>query len=118
MASVMVAPPLPGPSTSVPSTSMAANSKQPTFEFTRRKRWAELLINELSEAIGLVLSPAGRILFCSPSVTEILGWRDQELIDVDFTELVNGEFNRADNPMVKLTNWVPQRTIDLPSAIP
>lgn len=90
MASAAVAPAL-GPTTAPLPGSSNNSSKQPTFEFTRRKRWAELLINELSEAIALVLSPTGRILFCTPSVTELLGWRDQELIDGEFVELINGQ---------------------------
>jgi PAS domain-containing protein len=62
----------------------------PQWEFTRRKRWADLLITELSEAILLVLSPARKVLFCNPAVREILGWQDEDLIDRDLTDLVNG----------------------------
>jgi PAS domain-containing protein len=92
MASTSIAPPPNGPGPSSGGEPLAGhNSKQPTFEFTRRKRWAELLVNELSEAITLVLSPVGKILFCGPAVTELLGWRDEELIDGDLLELVNGE---------------------------
>ena len=73
------------------SSAVPSNAKQPTYEFTRRKRWAELLVNELSEAIAFVLSPSAKILFCTPSVTELLGWRDQELIDGDLGDLINSE---------------------------
>jgi PAS domain-containing protein len=62
----------------------------PPWEFTRRKRWADLLITELTEAILLVLSPARKVLFCNPAVREILGWQDEDLIDRDLTDLVNG----------------------------
>jgi len=62
----------------------------PPWEFTRRKRWADLLITELSEAIVLVLSPRRKVLFCNPAVREILGWQDGELIDKDFKDFVNG----------------------------
>jgi len=61
----------------------------PSWEFTRRKRWADLLITELSEAIVLVLSPRRKVLFCNPAVREILGWQDEDLIDRDFKHLVN-----------------------------
>ena len=62
----------------------------PPWEFTRRKRWADLLMTELSEAIVLVLSPRRKVLFCNPAVREILGWQDGELIDKDFKDFVNG----------------------------
>ncbi|EIW84833.1 hypothetical protein CONPUDRAFT_141677 [Coniophora puteana RWD-64-598 SS2] len=62
----------------------AAAMSSTTFEFTRRKRWADLLIQEVSEAIVLVLSADCRIWFCNRAVSELLGWRDTELIDCDF----------------------------------
>lgn len=56
-----------------------------SFEFTKRKRYAELLISELSDSISLVLHPQSlKVLFCSPSVHELLGWRDDEVIDGNF----------------------------------
>ena len=62
----------------------------PTFEFTKRKRWADLLITELTEAIILILSTQCQILYCSAAVKELLGWRDEDLIDAEFLDLVNG----------------------------
>ena len=62
----------------------------PTFEFTKRKRWADLLITELTEAIILILSTQYQILYCSAAVKELLGWRDEDLIDTGFLDLVNG----------------------------
>jgi hypothetical protein len=62
----------------------------PPWEFTRRKRWADLIVTELSEAIVLILSPGRKVLYCNPSVREMLGWLDDDLVDMDFTELVNG----------------------------
>lgn len=72
------------------STSNATNSAS-TFEFTKRKRWADLLIHELSEAIIFVLSNECKVLFCSRAISELLGWRDAELIDKDLVDLVNGK---------------------------
>ncbi|KAG2349425.1 hypothetical protein BDR05DRAFT_1055119 [Suillus weaverae] len=77
------------------STSNAANSIPSTFEFTKRKRWADLLIHELSEAIIFVLSNECKVLFCSRAVSELLGWRDTELVDKDLVDLVNGEDKHA-----------------------
>jgi hypothetical protein len=63
-----------------------------TFEFTKRKRWADLLITELADTSVFVLSPQLAILYCSPAITELLGWKETDIVDHDFTELVNGEF--------------------------
>ena len=64
-------------------------------EFTKRKRWADLLITELTEAIVLILSPQCQILYCSAAVRELLGWRDEDLIDTEFLDLVNGAWIRS-----------------------
>lgn len=62
----------------------------PAFEFMKRKRWADLLVSELSEAIILVLSTSCRILFCGHAVQELLGWKDEDLVDWDLVDLMNG----------------------------
>ncbi|KDQ61132.1 hypothetical protein JAAARDRAFT_32137 [Jaapia argillacea MUCL 33604] len=84
-----------------PSNQLQSAQKQPVFEFTRRKRWADLLVTELTEAIIFVLSPSCKVWFCGNAVTELLGWRDDELVDTDLTELMNvddrGNFVRAFN---------------------
>jgi len=73
------------------SKSSANRKNQPTFEFTKRKRFADLLITELVGTILLVLSPDCKILFCGAAVTELLGWRDEDLVDGDLIELINEE---------------------------
>ena len=59
-------------------------------EFTKRKRWADIPIIELTEATILILSPQCQILYCSAAVRELLGWRGEDLIDTEFLGLVNG----------------------------
>lgn len=78
----------PSSSANIPSSTSTIPS---TFEFTKRKRWADLLIHELSEAIIFVLSSESKVLFCSRAVSELLGWRDTELIDKDILDFVNGK---------------------------
>ena len=74
------------------SSSSSANPKnQLTFEFTKRKQFADLLITELVGTILLVLSPDCKILFCGTAVTELLGWRDKDLIDGNLIEIINGK---------------------------
>ncbi|KAF8350600.1 white collar 2 type of transcription factor [Amanita rubescens] len=64
-------------------------SKGPqTFEFTKRKRWADLLAAELADVIILILSPTREILYCGNAVTELLGWRVLDLLDHDLLDLI------------------------------
>lgn len=64
------------------------SSSPKTFEFTKRKRWADLLATELTEGINFVLSPTSTVLYCGPAVTELIGWRDTDLIDRDLLEII------------------------------
>ena len=89
MASPVVLPPPPASSTTPVAPAPAAPRVPASFEFTRRKRWADLLINELSEGIILALNISGRILFCSHSSLELLGWRDDELVDHDISQIMH-----------------------------
>lgn len=74
-----------------PVSSSNASQIPSTFEFTKRKRWADLLINELSDAIIFVLSSDAKVWFCGRAIIELLGWRDTELIDRNFLDFVNAE---------------------------
>ncbi|KAG7448235.1 uncharacterized protein BT62DRAFT_930327 [Guyanagaster necrorhizus] len=59
------------------------------YEFTKRKRWADLLITELADTIIFVLSDEGKVLYVGTAVTELLGWREVDLVDCDFGEIVS-----------------------------
>jgi PAS domain-containing protein len=74
-----------------------------TFEFTKKKRWADLLITELAEAIILILSTQCQILYCSAAVKELLGWRDEDLIDTKFLDLVNGAWMHSVQSLTRLS---------------
>ena len=80
----------------LPPTPAASSSKQSTpqliFEFTKRKKWADILVTELTEVIMLVLSDAGVIWYCGPAVKDLLGWTDEELVDMHFSEIMNGAY--------------------------
>ena len=73
------------------SQSASTARNPPVFEFTKRKRWADLLVTELSEAIILVLSPQGKVWYCGAAVAELLGWKDEDVVDREFSEYVNRE---------------------------
>lgn len=77
------------------STTSGAGQAQPpskTYDFTKRKRWADLLLTELVDNIPFILSVAGKILYCGNAVTELLGWKDVELLDINFMQLVDCAF--------------------------
>ncbi|KAF7440548.1 blue light receptor [Pleurotus ostreatus] len=96
--------PQPSGSSSSPAATTSSSSAPSTFEFTKRKRWADLLINELADAIILVLSSSCTILFSGAAVTEILGWRDVDLVDKDFMDLVACESSLKDNDQTNFQN--------------
>jgi len=60
-----------------------------TYEFTKRKRWTDLLITDLVDSVLFILSPACIVLYVATAVNELLGWRDVDLIDLDFIALIN-----------------------------
>jgi hypothetical protein len=66
------------------------SSAVPSFEFGKRKRWADLVITELVDVLLLVLSPQGKVLYCGNGLKDLLGWKDTDLIDYDFADLLNG----------------------------
>lgn len=78
------------PSLSTPGPSRVSFGQQLIFDFTKRKRWADLLVSELTEAIMFALSSTGQVWFCSPAVEELLGWKDEEIVDGDLSEIMNG----------------------------
>lgn len=73
----------------------AGCSTPKTFEFTKRKRWADLLITELADGINFILSESCIVLYCGPAVTEITGWKDTDFLDRDFTDFIETTDDQA-----------------------
>ncbi|KAI0636646.1 hypothetical protein C8Q77DRAFT_1154565 [Trametes polyzona] len=71
------------------ATPLSPVKEIPVFEFTKRKRWADLLVTELNDNIIFVLSEACHVWYCGSAVTDLLGWRDDELVDGDLIDLMN-----------------------------
>ncbi|KAJ3722775.1 white collar photoreceptors-like protein [Lentinula guzmanii] len=61
------------------------------FEFTKRKRWADLLISELADTCIFVLSSTLKILYCNPAVNDLLGWKEGDIIDHELTDLIHAD---------------------------
>jgi len=64
-------------------------TQRSTYEFTKRKRWSDLLITDLVDSVLFILSPSCIVLYVATAVNELLGWRDVDLVDVDFIKLIN-----------------------------
>ncbi|KAG6851282.1 hypothetical protein H0H93_011718 [Arthromyces matolae] len=70
-------------------TVQAAAGAPKTFEFTKRKRWADLLVTDLADGINLIISETFTILYCAPSFTEITGWKNADILECDFLQLLS-----------------------------
>ncbi|KAK7040897.1 white collar 2 type of transcription factor [Paramarasmius palmivorus] len=79
------------PSTSTHPISSSPSTNNGTFEFTKRKRWADLLVTEIADANLFILSSSFRILYCGGAVTELLGWREVDIVDHDFGDIVSSD---------------------------
>ncbi|KAB5596254.1 White collar 2 protein [Ceratobasidium theobromae] len=62
-------------------THSVASKPPAVFEFTKRKKWADILISELSGSALLILNAASHVLWASPAIIELLGWRDDEVVE-------------------------------------
>ncbi|XP_006458018.1 putative PHRB protein [Agaricus bisporus var. bisporus H97] len=59
-----------------------------TFEFTKRKRWADILVTGLTDVIIFVLSPEGKVLYCGTAVNELLGWNETDILDLRLDDFI------------------------------
>ncbi|KAL0082526.1 putative white collar 2 protein [Phycomyces blakesleeanus] len=57
-------------------------------DFTRRKNWSERIIVEMTGLI-YVLSPLGKILYCSESTTDLTGYRPHEMVGQSLTDFLH-----------------------------
>lgn len=77
------------------SNDLAAAQRDPKldtkiFDFTKRKRWPDLLITELAGVVIFVLNPLGDILYCGEAAKELLGWKD-DVVDIKLSDLMHGQ---------------------------
>jgi len=79
-------------STPIAHQPLSFGTKSSGYEFPKRKRWADLILTELVDVMVFIVSPTCKILYCGAAITEMLGWRDIDLIDLDFSELIDGIF--------------------------
>ena len=69
-----------------------ANANPTTFEFTRRKKWQDILLSELPDTVLFVLDVHRVIQYANPGATEALGWDVEEMVDKDVLDFVNSAY--------------------------
>jgi PAS domain S-box-containing protein len=63
------------------------------FEFTKRKRWADVLISELVNVAVLVFSQTGDIIHADAAVHAVTGYSEDQLIGKNFSDILQGQFH-------------------------
>jgi PAS domain-containing protein len=74
-----------------------------TFEFTKRKRWADILVTGLTDVIIFVLSPEGKVLYCGTAVNELLGWNETDILDLRLDDFIIGALTSSVPTLTCLT---------------
>ncbi|KAJ1970804.1 hypothetical protein H4R35_005645, partial [Dimargaris xerosporica] len=80
----MTSPPL----TTTAGGNAASGSSVYQTEFTKRRNWSHRIINEITDMIQ-VISPSGKIMFCSPSTAEVVGYTPEELVGRSITDFIH-----------------------------
>lgn len=60
------------------------------FEFTKRKRWADILISELVNVAVFVFSTSGTVLHCDAATQPVTGYTEDQLLSKNFTDFLHG----------------------------
>ncbi|KAI9018577.1 putative white collar 2 protein [Phycomyces nitens] len=69
-------------------TNPATRINKGNTDFTRRKNWSERILVEMTGLI-YVLSPLGKILYCSESTTDLTGYRPHEMVGQSLTDFLH-----------------------------
>lgn len=75
---------------SIASTQKQLQDDSKIFDFTKRKKWPDLLVNELTGVVLLVLSNVGKLLYCGEAAKELLGWKE-DVVELKITDLIHRE---------------------------
>ncbi|KAK9721061.1 hypothetical protein K7432_003738 [Basidiobolus ranarum] len=71
--------------------SISPNSPVPStisHEFTKRKNWSNKLLNEIKDFYH-VITPEGKLLYCSSSCQELVGFQPDELVGRNIKEFLH-----------------------------
>ncbi|PAV23836.1 white collar 2 type of transcription factor [Pyrrhoderma noxium] len=87
-----------------PTTPISQQQQSKTqFEFTRRKKWTDVIISELPDTLILVLDSEARIQYVNASVRELLGWDVDELSESSVLTLINEDDRKRFHERFELT---------------
>ncbi|KAI9287158.1 hypothetical protein BC943DRAFT_303170 [Umbelopsis sp. AD052] len=75
-------------SSSLRNTNEQGATRGTLTEFTRRKNWSQRIIDKLEDFIH-VLSPQGKIMYCSPATTELFGYAPKDLIGHQISDFIH-----------------------------
>ena len=68
----------------------ATQKSQAIFEFTKRKRWADVLVSELVNVAILVLSQTGSIMHADAAAHTVTGYSEDQLLGKNFSDIIHG----------------------------
>ena len=74
----------------LPPSSKQAPVSSSVWDWTKRRKWADLLVNELAGTIILVLSPTAEVLYCGAAAVELLGWKEEDVVDTSLINWMHG----------------------------
>lgn len=89
-------------STSSAAAQQQQQSQHPVFEFTRRKKWADIIISELPDTVLLILDTQHIVMYVGPAVPEVIGWYPEDLVDKDVLNIVNGKSAPLESPALNI----------------
>jgi PAS domain-containing protein len=69
---------------------LTIQKSQAVFEFTKRKRWPDILISELVNVALLVFSTTGTVIHCDAATQAVTGYTDDQLLSKNFTDFLHG----------------------------
>ncbi|RUS15293.1 hypothetical protein BC937DRAFT_92641 [Endogone sp. FLAS-F59071] len=69
-------------------SSNTSSSNSSLTDFTKRKNWSQHIIEELKDFLH-VLTPSAKVMYCSPSSLELVGYAPEELVGRQITEFIH-----------------------------
>ncbi|KAG6862050.1 hypothetical protein C0995_007180 [Termitomyces sp. Mi166 len=102
---------------SEPTQVGSATGTPKTFEFTKRKRWADLLVTELADGTNLVLSKTRIILYCAPVITEMTGWKSADLLELSTYVDIKMDNDNLQRRHTELSKRLPQKAVTSPMTV-
>ncbi|KAG9303385.1 hypothetical protein G9A89_013711 [Geosiphon pyriformis] len=75
-------------STGASGSGTIANTASNLTEFTKRKNWSQRIIEEIKDFLH-VISPQGKLMYCSPSSQELVGYSPEELVGRNITDFIH-----------------------------